>query len=202
MNKVGRDGTGPAIVDIPDDRFRAFAKLHATSPEVGPINTYLDHDVDRRKARATQVFGLEGCGKLCAVVCTLLYPSIRDNSILTLKLDSVIVDPALRRRGLAGLLVTKLFTELLGRADLDITRIYAHSVHPATVSMLRRLGFQDPLPMGAPISHLKIEKAARAEYISKFDGATRARSDSMKLQCELCSKKHKTARPWCLPRDT
>lgn len=195
-----RSDKGLAIVEIPNNRFRAFAKRHAHSPEVGPIKTGLDHDADRAAGGEYRVYGLLGCGKLCAVACLALYQSKPDVAAQTLKLDSVIVDPALRRRGLAGLLVTNIFVNLLTRSDLHIKRIYAHSVHPATVLLLRRLRFRDPLRTGAPISHLEVEKTAHAKLVSTLEGLERERSHNLKLQCELCQKKHRNARPWCVPR--
>ena len=47
-----------------------------------------------------------------------------------LKLDSVIVDHELRRRGLAGLVVARSFVDLILDQGRRIASIYAYSVHP------------------------------------------------------------------------
>lgn len=198
-NTSVRGGKGLVIDEISSDQFRDFAKRHANSPEIGPIKTGVDDDADPAAGSRRYLFGLQGCGKLCAAVCVELYQSKLMQSAQTLKLDSVIVDQELRRRGLASLLVADVFANLLGCAELSIKRIYAHSVHPATVLLLRRLRFKDPPPTGAPISHLAIDEDASVNYASIFEGLERPRQAYLKLQCELCLKKRKQARPWCLP---
>ena len=68
-----------------------------------------------------------------------------------LKLDSVIARGDLRRRGLAAGLVAQSMREIVTAAQGKIRGVYAHAVHPATVRLLKRLGFGDPPPVGARI---------------------------------------------------
>ncbi len=194
---------GLAIRRISEDEFRAFAKLHATSPEIGDIRTYFDADADadaenRHEAGAVQLLGLTGCGKLCAVSCCTIVGS-KTGDTHACKLDSVIVDGELRKRGLATVLVARAFLDLLDDPDFRLTTFYAHSVHPATVKMLRTLAFRDPPPVGAPISSSHLDDGNRDDFSAacreRFDTLTR----HLKLQCAFCLKRNRRAQPWCVP---
>lgn len=192
---------GLTIGPITEDRFREFARKFATSEEIGPIRTALDSDAQVSNGVRRELIGLSGCDKLCAAACLLLYPSkIDGGESHVVKLDSVIVDPALRRRGLGGILVTQAFHDVLAQARYNIRRFYAHSVHPATVHLLRRLGFKDPPPVGAPISNAAIEPGKEDEFIRRWEEQIRGRLEQMRLQCEFCRKGDRRARPWCRER--
>lgn len=190
---------GVTIGPLTDDAFREFARKFATSPEIGPIRTALDSDSQERGEAGYVLVGLSGCGRLCSAACLLLYPSkIDGGETHVVKLDSVIVDPALRRRGLGGVLVAQAFRDLVAETGFGIRRIYAHSVHPATVSLLKRLGFIDPPPVGAPISNTAIEPGKEEEFLARCDDQIRGRLEQLRLQCEFCRKGDRRARPWCL----
>lgn len=192
---------GLTIGTITQDQFRDFARKFATSEEIGPIRTALDSDAKVGDGVRRVLIGLSGCGRLCSAACLLLYPSKIDGGAShVIKLDSVIVDPALRRRGLGGILVTTAFRDLIAEAKFNIRRIYAHSVHPATVHLLRRLGFKDPQPVGAPISNVAIEPGTEDEFIRRWEGQIRGQLEQMRLQCEFCRKDDRRARPWCQER--
>jgi hypothetical protein len=193
--------SGPSVTEITEEQFRDFARHHATSPEIGPIATALDSDAKNQKGVDRALIGLWGCDKLCAVACFNMYSSAIDKARLVLKLDSIIVAAPLRRRGLAGLLVAGAFVELLGNGARNIVRIYAHSVHPATVSLLRSLGFRDPQVVGAPISDLGIEADNREAFLRLCESQIRDQMTQMRLQCEFCRKGDKRARPWCSSRE-
>lgn len=197
-NSQGSD-QGFAIETIPHDVFRNFARRYAHSAEIGPIGICLDSGAPEHPDATLYVVGLKACGKLCAAACFELYPSKVEPSAHILKLDSVIVNPRLRQRGLAGLLVTQIFQDLVGDKTLNIRRIYAHSVHPATVALLKRLSFKDPLPTGAPISSITIERDERDTIVAAWREQVRGPTDQKKLNCELCRTKSRRARPWCLP---
>ncbi len=199
MSKSQPSDQGLVIETIPHDAFRDFAKRYAHSAEIGPIGTCLDSDAREHPDATLYVVGLMACGKLCAAACFELYPSKVEPSAHVLKLDSVILNPRLRQRGLAGLLVTQIFQDLVGDETLNIRRIYAHSVHPATVALLKRLSFNDPLPTGAPISSITIERGERDTIVAAWREQTRGPMDQKKLNCELCRTKSRRARPWCLP---
>ncbi len=191
---------GPSIAEISEQEFRAFARRHATSPEIGPIQTSLDGGTDQEIGFDRVLFGLWGCENLCAVACFHLYPSAIDQTRYVLKLDSVIVDNQLRRRGLAGLLVAQSFIDVVIDGARKVSRIYAHSVHPATVRLLRRLRFNDPQITGAPISDISVETDGREAFLKVCQEQIQNRMSQMKLQCEFCRKGDKRARPWCVPR--
>lgn len=193
--------TGLTIGPITEDQFREFARKFATSEEIGPIRTALDSDANVDDEVRRVLIGLSGCEELCSAACLLLYPSKMDGGKThVVKLDSVIVDPALRRRGLGGILIAQAFSDLLANASYNVRRFYAHSVHPATVSLLRRLGFNDPPPVGAPISNVAIEPGTEDDFISNWEEQTRGRLEQMRLQCEFCRKDDRRARPWCRER--
>ena len=136
--------------------FREFARLHATSDEIGPIATYLDEDRKTGNLKSEiELQGLWGCDELCAAVCCLITPAT-DGKYSAIKLDSIVVDKKLRRQGLGIALVVKTFQDVISRHRPEIRNLYAHSVHPATVRMLRSLGFNEPLPTGAPISAINL----------------------------------------------
>lgn len=191
---------GPRIAEISAEQFREFAKRYATSPEIGPIQTSLDGGVDKEIDFERMLVGLWGCESLCAVACFHLYESARDKARRVLKLDSVIVDDRLRRRGLAGVLVTQAFSDLVADAARNIARVYAHSVHPGTVRLLRRLGFNDPQATGAPISDIDVGAEDREAFLRICHAQIMNHMSQIKLQCEFCRKADKRARPWCLPR--
>lgn len=195
------DAEGLEIAPIPIEEFRGFAKRHGTSPEIGPIATCLDDAAGAHADAEVHVIGLKACDKLCAAACFELFRSRLDPTVRALKLDSVIVDPKLRRRGLAGLLVTRSFLDFVTDPDRNIARIYAHSVHPATVEMLRRLGFNDPPVTGAPISNLDLMENGSAAFVQRAEEQLRTQIDQKRLQCEFCLKRSRRARPWCLPRN-
>lgn len=191
---------GPSIKEISEEEFRGFAKRHATSPEIGPIATSLDSGAKDEPDAERVLVGLWGCETLCAVACFHLYKSATDKTRLVLKLDSVIVPPPLRRRGLAGVLIARGFANLVADGMRNIVRIYAHSVHPATVMLLRRLGFSDPQAVGAPISDLSVEADDRDVFLRACETQIRDQMDRMRLQCAYCRMDDIRARPWCVPR--
>ena len=195
---MGQDG--PRIAEISAAAFRDFAKRHATSPEIGPIQTSLDGGADKDIDFDRVLVGLWGCERLCAVACFQLYQSAMDKSRRVLKLDSVIVDAQLRRRGLAGLLVAQSFIDLVVDRVRGVSRVYAHSVHPATVRLLRRLRFNDPQITGAPISDISVEADGREPFLKVCEEQIKSHMNQIRLQCEFCRKGDKRARPWCVPR--
>lgn len=181
--------------------FVDFARRHNSSPEIGPIATCLDDGgggEDSAPSGPYQLLGLAGCGRLCAVACCTLSRA-DPKAPYGAKLDSVIVDNDLRRRGLAGLLVAKSFRELLSRADAAVSVIYAHAVHPATVRLLGRLSFSAPPPIGAPLAALHIAGDERDELVKRLEGRVQDLATRLKLQCALCRSGDRRARPWCHP---
>ena len=105
-----------------------------------------------------------------------------------------------RRRGLAGLLVAQSFIDEVIKGVRNISRIYAHSVHPATVRLLRRLGFDDPQISGAPISGISVGADNREALLAACEEQIKSHMNQIKLQCEFCRTGDKRARPWCVPR--
>ena len=89
---------------ISEDTFREFARSHGTSPETGRIGTYLDADGRSEAPGKPHLLGLMGCGILCAISCCTVMEHKTDQAHAC-KLDSVIVDGTLRKRGLASILV-------------------------------------------------------------------------------------------------
>lgn len=191
---------GPRIGAISAEEFRGFAKRYAHSPEIGPIQTSLDGGIDQPDDCERVLVGLWGCGTLCAVACFHLYESAQDETRHVLKLDSVVVDDRLRRRGLAGWIVSQVFSDLVADEVRNISRAYAHSVHPGTVRLLRRLGFNDPQVTGAPLSDVDVDGARREDFLKLCESQIVTHMSQIKLQCEFCRKRDKRARPWCLPR--
>ena len=136
---------GLKIGPIADDEFREFARRHATSDEIGRIATAIDSD-SKVDGHADQfVVGISGCETLCAAACFRLYQSPAEPDTQVLKLDSVMARGDLRRRGLAAGLVAQSMREIVTAAQGKIRGVYAHAVHPATVRLLKRLGFSDEL---------------------------------------------------------
>jgi len=179
-------------------QFVDFAKRHASSPEIGPIATCLDGGEDSAPPGQYRLLGLTGCGRLCAVACCTLSRGAAEGPYGA-KLDSVIVDHGLRRRGLAGLLVAKSFHELLSSVDAALSVIYAHAVHPATVRLLGRLAFSAPPPTGAPLAALRIAGGERAGLARRLETRVQELAARLKLQCALCRTGDRRARPWCRP---
>lgn len=184
---------------ISEDTFREFARRHGTSPEIGRIGTYLDADCTAEAPGEPHLFALMGCGKLCAITCCTVMEHKTDQAHAC-KLDSVIVDGTLRKRGLASILVAQAFVDLVTDPHLKISIIYSYAVHPATVQMLRRLSFSKPPPVGAPISSVHIDHANRERFIARCRSCIQAVSSQLKLQCAFCKVKDRRTVPWCLPR--
>jgi N-acetylglutamate synthase-like GNAT family acetyltransferase len=197
---AGPENKGLAIDNIPVETFQNFAKRNATSPEIGPIRTCYDKGAETYPNTERFVFGLQGCDRICAAATMVMYGVDQPVGERVLKLDSVVVDPAFRQRGLAAYLVTEIFSSFLARADYGIKRIFAHSVHPATVQMLRRLGFEDPAPTGSPISHAEFAAETRQQRAVELQQKIKDQRGYMRLQCELCLKRSPRSRPWCKPR--
>lgn len=194
--------TGTTIGPIDVATFRAFAKRHGRSDEIGPIATCLDSAAGadaKSDGPSLHLIGLIGCQKVCAVACLQIYQPRRPGGRQTVKLDSVIVDRSLRKRGLGGLLVAHAFADVTTRPGFDVGRIYAHSVHPATVSLLRSLSFRDPPPVGAPLSSIDLEEQDRAQFIAACRDKAAGHLDYLKLQCAFCKRRSNRGRPWCLP---
>ena len=176
--------------------FKEFARSHATSDEIGRIATYLDEDNEQIGGDANIILMcLWGCEEPCAAICCLV-TTAKDGESAAIKLDSIIVDKNLRRQGLGLALVVKSFQDLIADNTPKIRNLYAHSVHPATVRMLRTLGFSDPLPTGAPISAINLEEKGE-----EFDRRCKERlmtiTNNLKLNCSYCRSNHRKTRQWC-----
>jgi hypothetical protein len=182
--------------EITEAVFREFARRHGTSPEVGRIGTYLDERADGEIHDSVYLFGLFGCERLCAVTSCTIKQNANDRRQVA-KLDAIIVDPELRRRGLAELLVCHAFLALLSNPEFDITRIYSFAVHPATVALLTRLSFSRPPATGAPICAVEIDGTARPGFENTCRSQIRSKANHLRIQCALCQKSHKRAKPWC-----
>lgn len=193
------NGSGLQIREIPADTFLSFANRHGTSEEIGPIGTIFDKISELADNVQVHALGLYGCGKLCAVTaCTVTHAHGDEPG--GLKLDSVIVDRELRRRGLAGLLVAKAFHQLLSDPDQNISTIFSHAVHPATVRLLHRMSFSEPPPLGARISSHHLDNAGREELLAFCEIQVQRALERLKLQCRFCEGGDRRARPWCQPR--
>jgi len=170
----------------------------ATSPEIGRIATTLDDGRAPLAPGRSRTVGISGCGKLCAVACCTLVASKIDESHAC-KLDSVIVDTGLRRRGLASALVSTLFVDSLSEPNLPISSIYAHSVHPATEKLLGGFSFRKGRAIGAPISSFQVDPVSRDRLLARCQDRLRGISARLRLGCVYCLKGDKRARPWCMP---
>ncbi len=178
------------------EEFLDFARRHGASPEIGPIATCFDDNQGHAAPARFQLLGLTGCGRLCAVACCTLSRADPQGPYGA-KLDSVIVDGGLRRRGLAALLVAKSFHQLLSSAEAAISVLYAHAVHPATVRLLARLSFSAPPPTGAPLAALQVGAEAEDELARRLETGVHERAARLKLQCARCRTGDRRARPWC-----
>lgn len=195
MNFAQNTGWGLSIRSIEPDAFRDFARRYATSDEIGPIATALDKAGGDSANVETNLLGLFGCETLCAVACFLV-TSGHDGSRVC-KLDSVIVDSALRRRSLAKMLVASTFSAMVTRFAGRLDRVYAHSVHPATVRLLGSLGFQPPPPVGAPLSVINLDRPGRRQFASQCDEVRDGIAGRLKLECAFCRGHDRRAHPWC-----
>lgn len=180
------------------DEFRQFAARFGRSDEIGPIGTYFESGQSKQTATKVRLLGLRACHTLIAVACFTLNRS-RDGHSYSCKLDSVIVTPTLRKLGLASLLVAQGFRELVEDDAESITTIYAHSVHPATVKLLRKHGFSDPQLAGAPISALRVTDESRGAFLTSLKVREQATSVRLRHKCVACVNRKKGAVPWCGP---
>lgn len=201
MSPCPAEKRGLEIAEVSRETFLDFVRRHATSEEIGRIGTCLDGDREKAPAGDLLLLGLMGCSKVCAVLCCQIVDAGTGNAgAKVCKLDSVVVHSELRKRGLATVLVSKAFAELLDDGRYDLLRYYSHAVHPATVKLLAELGFTDPPLLGAPICALEIDDANREEITTALKRAHLGAVDPLKLQCALCKSPRKQGRIWCTPR--
>ena len=195
MNEL-TEKTGLEYRAIEPEEFREFVRLHATSEEIGRIATYLDEAVSPVEGGpVVNLQGLVGCRLPCAVVCCLVSLST-DGKTAAVKLDSIVVDKQLRRQGLGAALVARSFLDLVSTNQPPINNLYAHSVHPATVSMLRSFGFSDPPLTGAPISAINLAENGE-EFRKRCNERFQLVSNRLKLNCSYCRNNSRKARRWC-----
>lgn len=193
------NGSALQVREIPAGTFLDFAKLYGTSEEIGPIGTIFDKMSEIAENVQVYALGLYGCGKLCAVsACTVTHAHSDEPG--GLKLDSIIVDRALRRRGLAGFLAAKAFHQILSDPGQNLSTIFSHAVHPATVRLLRRMSFSEPPQLGAPISSLHLDNAERAELLAFCEIEMQRALERLNLECRFCEGGDRRARPWCQHR--
>lgn len=199
MNDLDQEAAeGILFTRLSEEEYREFSRRFGTSDEIGRIGTYFEDSPGDKGREEPILFGLVGCGKLCAIVCCTVAENITGGGH-SCKLDSVIVDPDLRKRGLASILVTNAFLELMDNAKLDVTKFHSHAVHPATVRMLVNLAFSKPAVVGAPLSSIQIDDTNRADFLRRCKGTLRDGLNRLKLQCQFCLKRDRRAKPWCQP---
>ena len=183
---------------VGEDVFRDFASHHGSSEEVGRIGTFFDNDSKGAVRDEPRLYGLWGCGRLTAVVCLTIFVNPADES-RSCRLDSVIVDPALRRRGLASLLIAHAFQDIIETSDFIITMFHSHAVHPATVKMLRHFMFSDPPVRGAPLISVHVDDGNRDEFLARCASIVQEGAGQLKLYCAYCLKRdRRRSRPWCV----
>ncbi len=187
---------GFEIGEVSRETFLDFVRRHATSEEIGRIGTCLDSDNTVEPAGDLLLLGLTGCSEVCAVLCCQITEA-RAEGKQACKLDSVVVHTKLRKRGLATILVTKAFADLMENGDYDVSHFYSYAVHPATAKLLCELGFSDPPLMGAPICALEIDDAQREETATAWKCAHSNAAQPLKLQCALCKGPWRQGALWC-----
>jgi len=196
MSPCAAEKQGLEISEVSRETFLDFVRRHATSEEIGRIGTCLDGDRADTPTGDLLLLGLTGCSKVCAVLCCQIMAA-RTGGKQVCKLDSVVVHSHLRKRGLATVLVSKAFTELLDDGYYDVSHYYSHAVHPATVKLLAELRFSDPPLLGAPICAIEIDDAHREEIRASSNLAHLNALCPLRLQCALCKNPLKQSRPWC-----
>ena len=124
------------------------------------VNVRLPQDQARAAEEGAvdlRLYGLYGCDTLCAIAC--LQPvAVRTGTDHAVKLDSVVVHGHMRQRGLGAMIVAHAFADIASDPELDVSRLYSHAVHPATVKLLTRLGFGAPPPTGAPLAAIDLSE--------------------------------------------
>lgn len=195
MAMAAKEKEGLVVRAIDTGQFSDFARRHGKSDEIGPIATYLDDAKKKDAGGKPWLFGLYGCDALCAVTCCLVSRAV-EGDWHTIKLDSIIVDQSLRRRGLGSVLVARAFSDIIREAEINVSHIYAHSVHPATVRLLRALAFNDPQPKGAPLSSIQFDDGGE-EFLRQCDQRIQALLKNLRLHCNFCRKGDRRTRRWC-----
>ncbi len=198
MANISAAAPGLEIAEISADAFRNFARRFGSSPEIGPIGTYLDKGDDGAALAKARLLGLLACGNLRAVCCFTLDRS-RTSETYSCKLDSVIVHSSIRRQRLASLLVAHGFGKLVEAKDKIVSTVYAHAVHPATIKLLRSLSFSEPNLVGAPICALAVDSSTRDGFVARLKTREHAETTGLKLKCVQCIANRKGAVPWCKP---
>jgi len=191
---------GLSFQELSREDYQAFARAHGTSPEIGGIATHFDGPAADEATGDVHLFGLFGCGTVCAAACCVVAPHASAGTDVC-KLDSIIVDPGLRNRGLAKVVVSQILEKVLTTPKYRISSIFSHAVHPATVRILRRLSFGEPPPLGAPLTSVRLDDGERERFRVKCRRAAEADLNNLKLQCILCREGNVQAKRWCRPAE-
>ncbi|NQV54592.1 MAG: hypothetical protein HQ503_01920 [Rhodospirillales bacterium] len=190
------ENRGLYFAQVGRGNFDLFIARHAKSPEIGPIQTVFEQKITDDIERDIRLVGLYACGKLCAAAVGVLTKN-KTNDQKSCKLDAIVVDQDIRRQGLAMLTVTKLFKDLLEDDEADISNFISHAVHPATVSLLNKLGFTDPPVVGAPVVGFKLTEDSAQTFSNKLNTNYLDIHNRLKLQCLKCLSGRAGMKPWC-----
>lgn len=193
---------------LDEETFCALARRHGTSDEIGRIATFFDDDKKKDGKPSTKgstlfcpprLYGLTGCGRLGVAVCLTIHNNASDDK-QSCRLDSVITDSKLRKRGLASLLIAHAFLDVLNIPDFSITTFHSHAVHPGTVRMLKRMLFSDPPINGAPLITVQMTDEIKPKFVTACDLIIQERTNNLKLHCAFCLQGNKRkVRHWCVP---
>lgn len=194
------ESKGLTFRELSEAEYIAFAKDHGSSPEIGAIATYFDAKTKKQANADVHLYGLFGCGTVCAAACCVVVQHATIDTRVC-KLDSIIVDSALRNHGLGKVIVSKILGSVLGAPQYRISSIFSHAVHPATVRILSKLSFSDPPPVGAPLISVHLDEARRDQFLAKCQRVADSDLNNLKLQCLLCQQGSPKARRWCRPAD-
>lgn len=190
-----------AIVHLDEKTFCDFARRHGTSDEIGRIATFFD-DAEKKSGNLhcpPRLYGLSGCGRLAVIVCLTVHDNVGDDH-QACRLDSVITDKTLRKRGLASLLIAHAFLDALADEELSISTLHSHAVHPGTVRMLKQLLFSNPPLKGAPLVTVYLTPDVKPKFVSTCEKIIQDRTSTLKLNCAFCLQGNKRkARYWCIP---
>jgi len=190
-------GEGLSFQVVEKTLFKNFVLRNGRSDEIGPIGTVYDGD-DKKNSEIIHI-ALYGCGRLCAVACVVLHPG-RLKETIVCKLDSVVVDKGLRRRGLAKVIVLRLFLSALDNPETNVAGFLTHAVHPATVEIVNKLGFSKPPLMGAPLCAIQVDEDNKDELIKSYFAGYTSAITPLLTQCALCLAENAKANPWCKPK--
>jgi len=182
-----------SLVPIPGMDFLRMLSRVGRSAEVGPVASQY---AERLRADDEMVgaFALVTCESRPAAISYGIHKSPRGG--MSARLDTVLVDPKIRRGGVGALVMALLFERLLTDLGEDLINISTMAVHPAVAHVVEAAGFERA-PGRTPLYSMRLgSDEAHDSFAARNRTVLTRRQGYLKTQCLNCEHKP-WGKPWC-----